>query len=144
MEIVPSMIVDAVLAALLIAAIVVSLIVYRRLATIREGQEELRQLVDSLNVAVVDAQRSVGNIRQAALDAEEKLDSRIKKANSIADELGMITEAGNNLADRIERGLTGARQPSSSPVDLGVTETEEPRATKKQQQEILAALREAR
>ena len=143
MDIVPGLIVDGVLAALLVAAIVVSMIVYRRLSTIREGQEELRQLVDRLNVAVVDAQRSVGNIRQAALEAEEKLENRIKKANSIADELGMITEAGNNLADRIERGLTGARtsqNPAAEPMGM----EEEPRASKKQQQEILAALREAR
>lgn len=143
MDIVPGLIVDGVLAALLVAAIVVSVIVYRRLSTIREGQEELRQLVDRLNVAVVDAQRSVGNIRQAALDAEEKLENRIKKANSIADELGMITEAGNNLADRIERGLTGGRTSQSSAAEPAGME-DEPRASKKQQQEILAALREAR
>lgn len=143
MDIVPGLIVDGVLAALLVAAIVVSVIVYRRLSTIREGQEELRQLVDRLNVAVVDAQRSVGNIRQAALDAEEKLENRIKKANSIADELGMITEAGNNLADRIERGLTGGRTSQSSATEPAGME-DEPRASKKQQQEILAALREAR
>lgn len=143
MELVPNMIVDGVLAILLIAVIVVSSIVYRRLATIKEGQEQLRQLVDSLNNAVVDAQRSVGNLRQAALDAEEKLETRIKKANSMADELGMITEAGNNLADRIERGLTGgADAPKGS--SASATGQGEPQASKKQQQEILAALREAR
>lgn len=141
MDFLPEMIVDAVLALLLIAVIVVSIIVYRRLSTIREGQEELRQLVDSLNNAVVDAQRSVGNIRQAALDAEERLEGAIKKADGMADELGMITEAGNNLADRIERGLTGERK-SSSEVKAG--EGAETHGSKKQQQEILAALREAR
>lgn len=141
MQMGPEMIVDGVLAVLLIAVIVVSTIVYRRLSTIREGQEQLRQLVDSLNNAVVDAQRSVGNIRQAALDADEKLGSQIKRARSMAEELSMITEAGNNLADRIEQGLTGDRAPASGKA---TAESGEPKANKKQQQEILAALREAR
>ncbi len=141
MQIGPEMIVDGILAILLIAAIVVSSVVYHRLSTIREGQEQLRQLVDSLNNAVVDAQRSVGNIRQAALDADEKLGSQIKRARSMAEELSMITEAGNNLADRIEQGLTGERAPASSKA---AAESAEPKANKKQQQEILAALREAR
>lgn len=141
MQILPEMIVDGVLAVLLIAVIVVCTIVYRRLSTIREGQEQLRQLVDSLNNAVVDAQRSVGNIRQAALDADEKLGAEIKRAKSMAEELSMITEAGNNLADRIEQGLTGDK--SSAPAKAAA-DPAEPKANKKQQQEILAALREAR
>ncbi|SDD59090.1 DUF6468 domain-containing protein [Kordiimonas lacus] len=141
MQILPEMIVDGVLAILLIAVIVVCTIVYRRLSTIREGQEQLRQLVDSLNNAVVDAQRSVGNIRQAALDADEKLSAEIKRAKSMAEELSMITEAGNNLADRIEQGLTGDKP--SAPTKAAA-DPAEPKANKKQQQEILAALREAR
>ncbi|WP_286828492.1 MULTISPECIES: DUF6468 domain-containing protein [Kordiimonas] len=141
MQILPEMIVDGVLAILLIAVIVVCTIVYRRLSTIREGQEQLRQLVDSLNNAVVDAQRSVGNIRQAALDADEKLSAEIKRAKSMAEELSMITEAGNNLADRIEQGLTGDKP--SAPAKAAA-DPAEPKANKKQQQEILAALREAR
>lgn len=142
MELAPEMIVDAVLAVLLIAAIVASTIVYRRLGTIREGQAELRALVDSLNTAVIDAQRSVGNLRQAAQDVEGRLDAKTAKAAAIADELGMITEAGNNLADRIERGLTSGRSAEAAPS--GAEPPAEAQASKKQQQEILAALREAR
>ena len=55
----------------------------------------------------------------------------------------MITEAGNNLADRIERGLTGAGTGKAGGGTSGATPTQE-RASSKQQQEILAALREAR
>lgn len=142
MELAPEMIVDAVLAVLLVAAIIVSTIVYRRLGTIRDGQAELRALVDSLNTAVIDAQRSVGNLRQAAQEIEGRLDAKTAKAATIADELGMITEAGNNLADRIERGLTSGRAAESGRG--GAEPVAETQASKKQQQEILAALREAR
>eukprot|EP00657_Telonema_sp_P-1_P006529 TRINITY_DN2542_c0_g1_i1.p1 TRINITY_DN2542_c0_g1~~TRINITY_DN2542_c0_g1_i1.p1 ORF type:complete len:139 (+),score=18.32 TRINITY_DN2542_c0_g1_i1:225-641(+) len=138
MDLVSEMIVDGVLALLLISSITVSIIVYRRLGTIREGQAQLRTLVDDLNRAVQDAQKSVAGLKQSAVDVEERLQSQVQKAGSLADELGMITEAGNNLADRIERGLTGTTakaEPEDAPAK---------KASSKQQQQILAALREAR
>lgn len=140
MDLVSEMIIDGVLAVLLISSITVSIIVYRRLGTIREGQAQLRTLVDDLNKAVHDAQKSVAGLKQSAVDVEERLQSQVQKAGALADELGMITEAGNNLADRIERGLTGTGavgkpEPGDAPAK---------KASSKQQQEILAALREAR
>lgn len=132
------LIVDGILALLLIAVIVVCLLVSRRLGTIRSGQAELRALVDQLNAAVVDAQRSVVGLKNSAQEVEEKLHVEREKAAAIADELALMTEAGNNLADRIERGLTGA----SSSTDSGGASAS--KASRKQQEEILAALKEAR
>lgn len=136
-----NLVVDGVLALLLLAAIVVCFFVYRRLGTIKEGQAELRLLVDQLNNAVVEAQRSVANLKQSAAEVEGRLQVETKRASSLADELGLITEAGNNLADRIERGLTGAGQQSRSDASQGSTEQVR---EKQQQKEILSALREAR
>ncbi|TNE66487.1 MAG: hypothetical protein EP335_03410 [Alphaproteobacteria bacterium] len=131
------LIVDGILAFLLLGVIVVSTIVYRRLGTIKAGQAELRDLVDSLNTAVLDAQRSVSNLKHAAVEIEGRLQVQTQKASAIADELGMITEAGNNLADRIEKGLTGAGTRGAEPQGGA-------KPAQKQQQELLAALREAR
>lgn len=136
-----SLLVDGLLALLLITVIIVCSFVYRRLGTIKEGQAELRLLVDQLNHAVVEAQRSVANLKQSASEVEGRLQVETRKASVLADELGLITEAGNNLADRIERGLTGAR----SQGDVSVAENGNEQAKdKKQQKEILSALREAR
>ena len=133
-----TLIVDGILAVLLVSVIVVCTIVYRRLGTIKSGQAELRALVDQLNTAVVDAQRSVANLKTSATEIEGRLQIEGKKASAIADELGMITEAGNNLADRIERGLSGASAAKKQQAPAEIS------ASKKQQEEILAALREAR
>ena len=138
MNMVPGLVVDGVLAILLIAAITVSIIVYRRLGTIREGQSQLRILVNDLNKAVRDAQVSVSGLKQSAIEIEDRLHQKVQKATKLADELGMITEAGNNLADRIERGLTGSGVKPETIEETGK------KASSKQQQEILAALREAR
>lgn len=136
-----SLLVDGLLALLLITVIIVCSFVYRRLGTIKEGQAELRLLVDQLNHAVIEAQRSVANLKQSASEVEGRLQVETRKASVLADELGLITEAGNNLADRIERGLTGARGQSSEPfAETGTEQAQD----KKQQKEILSALREAR
>ncbi|WP_262691468.1 DUF6468 domain-containing protein [Kordiimonas aestuarii] len=140
MDLVSEMIVDGILAVLLVSAITVSIIVYRRLGTIRQGQAQLRELVDDLNRAVQNAQNSVAGLKKSAVEIEEVLQVRVQKASALADELGMITEAGNNLADRIERGLTGAG--SGGRAEAAAPKGE--KASSKQQQEILAALREAR
>lgn len=136
-----SLLVDGALALLLITVIVVCSFVYRRLGTIKEGQAELRRLVDQLNHAVVEAQRSVANLKQSASEVEGRLQVETRKASVLADELGLITEAGNNLADRIERGLTSARSTTeAAPSEASTSKAQE----KKQQKEILSALREAR
>lgn len=132
------LLIDSALALLLVGAIVVCGLVYRRLGTIREGQSELKALVDQLSGAASDAQRGVEVLKSAADEIESRLQHESQKASVIADELALMSEAGNNLADRIEKGLTGAgsaSNPSSNPVQ---------QQSKKQQKEILAALREAR
>ncbi|MBL4789458.1 MAG: hypothetical protein JKY60_10565 [Kordiimonadaceae bacterium] len=133
-----ALIVDGVLALLLVAAIVACVVVYRRLGTIRAGQAELKTLVDDLNRAVSTAQRSVVDLKNSAGEVESRLRDASSKASAMSDELSFITESGNNLADRIERGLVGAGKAADR--DIGAV----PKAKKKQQQEILAALREAR
>ena len=131
------LIVDAILAALLIVAIVMCVIVTRRLGTIRAGQAELKSLVDQLNAAVTNAQRGVVNLRSSAEEVEGRLKLERHKAEVIADELSMMVESGNNLANRIEGGLTG---PSGIAQNV---KAPKPKDLKKQE-EILAALKEAR
>lgn len=132
-----ALVVDIILALLLVAAIASCFMVYRRLGTIRDGQSELKLIVNQLNKATIEAQRSVVGLKSSAEEIEQRLKIERQRAGAMADELSMITEAGNNLADRIERGLTSTKtEDISAPKDTV--------ASKKQQQEILAALKEAR
>ena len=135
------LIIDLVLAGLLIAVIYVSYIVYRRLDIIRKGQADMQSVVNDLNHAVLEAQKSVSDLKQSSRDAVERLEVNIGNAQKVADELTLITEAGNNLADRIEAGLV--RNENKAPVSNETGEKQQS-ASSKQQQEILAALREAR
>ena len=125
---------DGLLALLLIGAIVACWIVSRRLSIIREGQQELRQLVDDLNAAMVEARGGVTVMKNAAREAAEGLDVHLKRARALSDELALMTASANNLADRLEAGVAGKGQALKPP---SVEEV-------KEQQEILDALKEAR
>ena len=134
-------VVDTVLAVLLVGAMDI----------IRNGQAEMQKLVSELNQSVVQAQQSVTQLRQAAKEAENTLGTSVRKAQALSDELTLITEAGNNLADRIEKGLTSRPTSASDTVSSDAVQDDGPKAGVrtstnggKDQKSLLAALREAR
>lgn len=77
----------------------------RRLGVMRTQQEEFARLVLSLNQATSRAQEGIYELKTVSQTSAEALRAEIVKARALADELAIITEAGNNLADRIEIGL---------------------------------------
>lgn len=101
-------IIDLVLAVLLLAAIGSSFLLHQRINVFRKGQEELGVLVGQLNEATNQARASVAEMKSNGLVVEEHLKSEISRARALADELSLITEAGDSLADRLERRLTGS------------------------------------
>lgn len=129
------LVLDSILAVFLLGVIILCTVVYRKLSIIKDGQEELGKLVDSLNEAVENAQRSVKGIKEAAIESEVDLQGTIKKARSMVDELSLMTEVGNNLANRLEAGsATKGKVTKKSPIE----------EQSKEQKDILAALKEAR
>jgi len=56
---------------------------------------------------------SIVNLNRAAQAQEGRLNEQLSKARALSDELSLITETGENLANRIERGLTSASTVSS-------------------------------
>ncbi|WND01682.1 DUF6468 domain-containing protein [Temperatibacter marinus] len=146
-----ALVIDGVLAVLLIAAIGACMVVYKKLNAIRSGQDEMKAIVQELNTAVIEAQRSVGQLKHTAVEVEEQLQTQVKKAKVLSDELLLITEAGNNLADRIEQRLTKESGKGSDPLHT-VSEKSEAdlfgsqpkKKVKSEQKQLLEALKEAR
>lgn len=130
---------DSVLAILMVAVLVVCWVVYRRLSAIKNGQEELGKLIDNLNLAVKEAQASVQNIKNAAIQTDADLELTIKKSKAMVDELSLMTEVANNLANRLEKNSTNQAQENKHkmPVD-------DVKEKSKEHNDILSALREAR
>ena len=104
-----ALIVDIVLVLLLGAVLVACIRVNRGLSTIRDGQAELADLAGRLDQATAQARAAITELKSESATAEKDLRSEIRKARALADELILITEAGDNLAARLEQGLTGGK-----------------------------------
>jgi exonuclease VII small subunit len=107
---------DIVIAFLLVGTIYFVWQLSERLSRFRQNRAELERVIRDLNTAILQAQQSVTSLRQTADQSGEGLQKSIRTATELADELLLITEAGNNLAGRLERaadrGGTGPGEPA--------------------------------
>ncbi|MEZ5757031.1 MAG: DUF6468 domain-containing protein [Emcibacteraceae bacterium] len=83
------------------------IVLNKRLKDFRTIKQEMGDIIGQLNASTTHAQNSIKEFKNIVLEEEKKLDEKLKRAAELADELDMINETGSNLADRIERGLTG-------------------------------------
>ena len=103
------LILESLVAVLLIVTIGYCFILNRRLAMLRDGQNELNDVVRALNDAADKARASVEQLRRNSLSIAEDLSEKTRAGRALADELGVIVESGNGLADRLAAGLTAGR-----------------------------------
>lgn len=111
--------IDILLVTLLGVAIYGAYRLNRNLGVIRHGQEELTGLVAQLNEATGRAQTSIQELKRTGSGIEESLHSEIGRARALADELSLITEAGDSLADRLEKRLNGLSAATTATRPLG-------------------------
>ncbi len=135
------LIIDAVLMVLLAVAIWQARSAQRALKGIRDSQSELGDVVQALNRSIIDAQLGVDKLKAVAQETDQKLGSEIKKATKLVDELTLIAEAGNSLADRIEAGLVPRRDGAQA---QGAAPEKPVEKVSKEQKELLKALKAAR
>lgn len=109
------LIANGVVAVLLLATIGFAFVLNRRLLAMKDEQAVMARLISGLNLATAKAQEGIYELRSVAQTTEETLKQKIVEARALSDELQMMTEAGNNLAKKIEAGLT-ARKPAVMPA----------------------------
>lgn len=123
-----SLLLDGVIAILLGVTIFYCILVNRRLAALRSGKDELKQVIEDLTVATTNAQMSISHLKEAGRDIVSTLEEDVRKGRALADELSLMVEAGNNLANRLEGGreratMQGASEPAREHNDLRGLET---------------------
>lgn len=84
-------------------------ILERRLAAVRKGQEGLNRLVGELNMAIAGAGSSLRALKAAAGEASQTLDQRLKRAQLHIDELSVLTASGERIANRMETAAANPR-----------------------------------
>jgi Domain of unknown function (DUF6468) len=96
--------VEIALEILLAVTLCYCIVLERRLAAVRKGQEGLSRTVGELNMAIAGAGASLRALKSAAGEAAVTLDERLKRARLHIDELSVLAASGERIADRIERG----------------------------------------
>jgi Domain of unknown function (DUF6468) len=85
------------------------MILERRLAAVRKGQEGLKRHIGELNMAIAGAGASLRALKTAAGEAAHTLDDRLKRARLHIDELSVLTTSGERIAQRMESAAATPR-----------------------------------
>ena len=94
---------------LLAATLGYCILLERRLAAVRKGQEGLKTHIGELNMAISGAGASLRALKAAAGEAAQTLDERLKRARLHIDELSVLTASGERIAQRMEGAAASPR-----------------------------------
>jgi Flp pilus assembly protein TadB len=104
--------VELALMVLLAATLVYCMLLERKLAALRDGQDGLKETIGELNGAISAAGQSMRALKAAAGETSATLDEKLTRATALIDELSVITSSGERIAERI---TNGAVQKPSAP-----------------------------
>jgi len=114
---------DAIVALLLIATIGYSMVLNRRLGTVRSDREKFEVLIRNLNAASQRAEAAVTNLRVTADDLSRRLEKKVEEARALADDLTYMIERGDSIADKLANQIRAGRdalkpdfQPEAKPA----------------------------
>lgn len=79
------------------------------LRSFRDNRAELRDLIESLSRAIVQADGAIRGLREAAREGGRDLQGTIGAARGIQDELRIMIESGDSLARRMESAIDRGR-----------------------------------
>jgi hypothetical protein len=100
---------EIILEVLLTATLCYCIVLERRLAAVRRGQEGLKANIGELNMAIAGAGASLRALKAAAGEAAVTLDDRLKRARLHIDELSVLTASGERIAQRMEGAAASPR-----------------------------------
>ena len=88
----------------------------RQFARIRADQERMGQLVNNLNAASQRAENAVQSMKKTAIETGETLQGRIGQGQALSDELDIMIEAADNLAERLQTIASSTRKAVGEPA----------------------------
>ena len=97
-----SLIVEVLLSCLLAATLAYCAVLERRLSSLRNGQDGIKQTISDFSAAVTGAEESIRTLKADAESICKKLDERLSGGRALADELSIMTASGERIACRIE------------------------------------------
>jgi len=96
------LVIEAIVAALLIATCTYCFVLSRRLRVLRSGQEDLFAIIKKFDEASRRAERNLELMQENGLTMGRDLDDVSARATALIDELSVMVNAGDHIAGRIE------------------------------------------
>lgn len=144
-----SLVLEILVAGLLVVTISYTVMLNRRLRTMRQDKLALEKLAAKFVDSTMRAEESITRLKTTA----DELKERIERAQSLRDDLAFLTERGGNAADRLESLVREARkeapaEPTRPPARGGraaaQANTPADDAKSDAERELIKALRAAR
>ncbi|MGB1077103.1 MAG: DUF6468 domain-containing protein, partial [Bdellovibrionales bacterium] len=120
MEISASALLDIIILALLAGTVFYAIRLSQQLAVFKDSKTELEQLVSNLSINIRRAHEAIQEMQEVASSSGDELRDLIGKGQDLSHELQLITESGDNLANRLEQL---ASQSSSRPAQKTAPDT---------------------
>lgn len=92
---------EIIVSVLLAATIGYCAMLDRRLRAMRSGQDGLRELIEDLSVATRQASEAIGRLREVSNATGQQLSEQVARGRGLADELALMLESGNAIANRL-------------------------------------------
>lgn len=93
---------DIVIIALLGATIFYAMRLSRHLDVFRSNRSDMERLIRELSMQITRAQEGVTALDDAAKESGDELRELVNKSRALSEELALMNEAGNSLAERLE------------------------------------------
>lgn len=113
-EIAVGLILETVVAILLCVTVGYCYLLDKRLRALRSGKDELKGVINELNQATERAAHGITHLKSNSDSVFANFEERMTAARALADELTLITESADNIANRIERASD--QKPPSKPL----------------------------
>jgi hypothetical protein len=101
------MIMDVVVMVLLAAVLFFAIRLQAQLMNFRAERLGFEKLLRDLGANIAHAEKAIQGLRDTARASGRDLQAQIDSARALSDELQIISEAGDNLASRLERSAEG-------------------------------------
>ena len=101
--------INLIIIALLIPTIIYTYGLNKNLNVLRQNQNSLAKLVESLNDATFKAENSIPKLKSFTQHSSDGLKEVVDNAKELKDDLLFINERADNLAERLEHVITDGR-----------------------------------
>jgi hypothetical protein len=138
---------DVILVVLLVATLFHAIRLERALGVLKRDRAELQELIASFNASSRQAEIGIERLRGAVDGAGQQIAHQVDAALALKDDLVLLIERGNQLADRMDTLVHAGRPLAGDTPRLTVVsdaDAVQPRVRSQAERDLLKALRMAR